>query len=289
MRLDLRQRLGHDGRAVGGGLLEFLGQEVHVQEDRAQGIADFVGDPGRQAAQQGKVLDALRLAFQALALGDFVVQGGGALLEALFEGRQALRVQERVIPRLQERLAEGGQQAAIHAQGGPFDRQLQARHLPDRLGRQPQARGHVLQQQLLRVLVEHLAGEQRPHGVVVQHQRHGEMHQPRAIARQDQLASGQGVRTQVQGVARRQGEGTPVACRLLGGVQPTPRRPGVEARPQQASRRIDQGDRQVRGVGVGVQTLVPALRVEERGTQGRGHGDPDGRRRGLTRLGLWAL
>ena len=85
---DLRQRLGHHGRAVGAGLLEFLGQEVHVQKDRAQGIADFMGDPSRQAAQEDKVLDPLGLTFQALALGDFGVQDSGALLEAVFEGRK---------------------------------------------------------------------------------------------------------------------------------------------------------------------------------------------------------
>ena len=47
---------------------------------------------------------ALRLAFQTLTLGDFVVQGGGAFLEARFEVFQTLRLHERVIPRLQERL-----------------------------------------------------------------------------------------------------------------------------------------------------------------------------------------
>jgi hypothetical protein len=145
LRLDLRQRLGHDSQTAGSGLLEFLGQEVDVQEDRAQGIADFVGDPGRQAAQEGEVLGALRLAFQTLALGNFVVQGRGTFLEALFESLQTLRVQERVIPRLQERLADVGQEASIHAQSRPFDRLLQARHLPDRLGRQPHMRGRVLQ------------------------------------------------------------------------------------------------------------------------------------------------
>jgi hypothetical protein len=38
------------------------------------------------------VLDTLCLAFQALALSDFGVQGGRPLLEALFKVRQALRV-----------------------------------------------------------------------------------------------------------------------------------------------------------------------------------------------------
>ena len=41
--------------------------------------------PGRQAAEQGKVLHALRLLLQALTLGHFLVEGGGALRHALFE------------------------------------------------------------------------------------------------------------------------------------------------------------------------------------------------------------
>jgi hypothetical protein len=41
--------------------------------------------PGGQAAQQRKVLGALCFAFQALALGHFVVQGSGTLGHALLE------------------------------------------------------------------------------------------------------------------------------------------------------------------------------------------------------------
>jgi hypothetical protein len=50
-----------------------------MQEDYPQGIADFVRDARRQAAQQGKVLGALGLAFQALTLRHLAVQRRGAL------------------------------------------------------------------------------------------------------------------------------------------------------------------------------------------------------------------
>ena len=41
--------------------------------------------PGREAAEQGKMLHALRLLFQPLAFRHFLVEGGGAFLHALFE------------------------------------------------------------------------------------------------------------------------------------------------------------------------------------------------------------
>ena len=44
-----------------------------------------MGHPGRQTAEQGKVLHALRLLLQALACGHGLVQGSGAFFHALFE------------------------------------------------------------------------------------------------------------------------------------------------------------------------------------------------------------
>ncbi len=58
-----------------------------------------MGDPGRQAAQQGKVLDALRLAFQALALGHFVLEGRRPGGDLLLQGR--VEVVQRLVPRVQ--------------------------------------------------------------------------------------------------------------------------------------------------------------------------------------------
>ena len=40
--------------------------------------------------------------------------------------------QDRVIARLEERLAQGRQQVGIHFQGGPLDRMFQASRLPGR-------------------------------------------------------------------------------------------------------------------------------------------------------------
>ena len=50
-----------------------------------------MGHPGRQPAEQGKVLHALRLLRQALAFRHFLLQGGGAVLHALLELRRRLR------------------------------------------------------------------------------------------------------------------------------------------------------------------------------------------------------
>ena len=110
-------------------------------------------------------------------------------------------------------------------------------------------------------MVEHLAGEQRPQGGVVQLERHGEVHESRAIMHQDQLAARQGISNTRAGRERRQGEGTATVCPRLRGVQATPRRPGIVAWPQHAPCLIDQGDRQVHAVGVDLQNLAPALRV----------------------------
>ena len=46
-----------------------------------EGIADFMRYACRQAPEQGKVLGALRLAFEVLARGDFAAEVGEGLLE----------------------------------------------------------------------------------------------------------------------------------------------------------------------------------------------------------------
>ena len=84
--LDLGQGLGNRLRTVRGGLRQLFREQIHVQKDRRQGVTDFVRHTRRQAPQQGEVLGPPGLALQALALGHGVVQGCGALLDALFEG-----------------------------------------------------------------------------------------------------------------------------------------------------------------------------------------------------------
>ena len=70
-----------------------------MQKDGDQGITNFMRDPRRQPAEQGKVLHALRLAFQALALGHCVPEGrrpsGDLLLQRYIE------VVQRLVPRVQ--------------------------------------------------------------------------------------------------------------------------------------------------------------------------------------------
>ena len=57
--LNLRQRLGHDRRAVGRGLLELLGQEVHVQEDGVQ--SDMIRVQGNAGGNNPLKALALRI------------------------------------------------------------------------------------------------------------------------------------------------------------------------------------------------------------------------------------
>ena len=62
-----------------------------MQKNGPQGVADFMRHPGRQPAEQGKVLQALRLLRQALAFRHFLLEGGGAVRHALLELRRHLR------------------------------------------------------------------------------------------------------------------------------------------------------------------------------------------------------
>ena len=49
-----------------------------MEKNGPQGIANFVRHARREAAQHGKMLGTLRLAFQALAGGHLAVQGHSA-------------------------------------------------------------------------------------------------------------------------------------------------------------------------------------------------------------------
>jgi hypothetical protein len=120
----LQQRGDGLRAAQGAEVLRHPGQ-IHVQagELLAEVIVEIPREPGAlrlpQRFQVGHErpelgVGLLHLRFGRRALGDFVMQGGGALLEALFEGCQALRIHEGVIPGMQERLAQCRQQTAIH-------------------------------------------------------------------------------------------------------------------------------------------------------------------------------
>src|SRR5205814_2720709 len=92
------------------------------------------------------------------------------------------------------------------------------------------------------------------------------------------------------GLERRQGEGTlHPPCRPFRrggrwqglGVQETPRRSGVDGRPDQATGRIGEGYREVRATGVLCQPVLPERGVQDVGTDGRIQVDADRLRRGL--------
>ena len=71
-----------------------------MQKNGPQRIANFVRDARREAAQHGKVLGALRLAFQALAGGHLAVEGrgaGGHLLAEREHGGRPVPFQERIV------------------------------------------------------------------------------------------------------------------------------------------------------------------------------------------------
>ena len=55
VRLDLRERFGNRRLARGGGLAEFFLQEIDLEKDHPEGIADFMRDPGGEAAQANHV------------------------------------------------------------------------------------------------------------------------------------------------------------------------------------------------------------------------------------------
>jgi hypothetical protein len=71
LRSDLKERLGNLSGALRAGLLQFLLEKIHMQENRSERITDFMGHARRQAAEQGEVLGTLGFAFQALPLGHF--------------------------------------------------------------------------------------------------------------------------------------------------------------------------------------------------------------------------
>src|SRR5207247_543515 len=72
-------------RALRGRLLQFLLEEIHIQENRPQRITDFMGYTRCQTAEQGEVLGALSFTLQALTFGYFAAQGSSAFLHAQFE------------------------------------------------------------------------------------------------------------------------------------------------------------------------------------------------------------
>jgi hypothetical protein len=85
LRSDLSESLGNLLGTLGCGLLQFLFEQIYMQEESSERVADFMGYTRRQAAEQGKVLSALGFAFQALTFGHFVAQSSGTFLHALFE------------------------------------------------------------------------------------------------------------------------------------------------------------------------------------------------------------
>jgi hypothetical protein len=81
-------------------MLAFLFEEIHIQQDSGQGIADLMRDACSQAAQQGKVGGPLRFPFQTLALSHLVAQSSSTLLDTLFEF--SVRLPKRRLALLQE-------------------------------------------------------------------------------------------------------------------------------------------------------------------------------------------
>jgi hypothetical protein len=64
MGFDLRKGFGHHYLAVWRRLHQFFGEQVYMQKDRAQRVADFVRHPSCQTAQQGEVFSPLGFLFQ---------------------------------------------------------------------------------------------------------------------------------------------------------------------------------------------------------------------------------
>ena len=89
--LDLGERLGHLGGTLRGGIAQFFLQQIRMQKNGPQGVADFMRHPGCQPAEQGKVLEALGLLRQALAFRHFLLEGGRAVRHALLELCRRLR------------------------------------------------------------------------------------------------------------------------------------------------------------------------------------------------------
>jgi hypothetical protein len=74
VRFDFRQRQGNLRRTVGGRLAQFLLQQIDMQHDHPERIAEFMREAAREAAEEGKMGDPLGVAFQPLALGDFLLK-----------------------------------------------------------------------------------------------------------------------------------------------------------------------------------------------------------------------
>jgi hypothetical protein len=88
--LNLRECVGNHGRTRGRGLAQLFFQEIDMQKDCPEGIAEVMRDPGGEAAQQGEMLHPVGLVFQPLALGHFAAEGGRPLLQLAFEPRLVL-------------------------------------------------------------------------------------------------------------------------------------------------------------------------------------------------------
>jgi hypothetical protein len=74
VRFDLRQRQGNRRRTVGGRLAQLLLQQLDMQHDHPERIAEFMREAGREAAEEGKMGDPLGVTFQPLALGDCLLE-----------------------------------------------------------------------------------------------------------------------------------------------------------------------------------------------------------------------
>ena len=116
LRSDLKERLRNITGGLRRRLLQFLLQEIHVQENRSKRITDFMGHARCQAAEHGKVSGALGFALQTLTFGHFAAQGHSAFLHALFEFVMGLL--ERLLGLLPRRDIPKGNDAASNVAPG---------------------------------------------------------------------------------------------------------------------------------------------------------------------------
>ena len=183
-----------------------------------------------------------------------------ALLEQVSQPRhlgQAVGFNGRVVTGLEKGVAERRQQVGIDAQGGPLDRLFQASQLPHLLIAEAESDGNMLQHHLFGILVEHLSRQQRPHGVLAQHQRHGDVYQPRAITVDADARSGEPVGDAAVRLGRHEAERTGVGAGGTLRAQQAPRRPGVNARAEQTPLGVDKRHGQLGGSGVPFQPRWP--------------------------------